>query len=231
MEKVTFGKDLPGYEIGDKNHPAVIVVQEWWGITKTIKDLTEKVHRLGGYRCLLPDLYKGKIGVDKEEAAHLMTNLGWETGTNEITQAVTYLRETGAPKVGITGFCMGGALSFCAAQHAGVDCAALFYGIPPPSACQTDKIGIPLQAHFGKLDTQVGFSDVNTAMKIEEGMKAVGVPCEFHYYEEAGHSFMNEGEEADKTRDDMGFAQPPQSVREEAWRHVMSFFAEHLKAA
>lgn len=127
------------------------------------------------------------------------------------------------------GFCMGGALSFCAAQHAGVDCAAPFYGIPPPTVCQPDKITIPLQAHFGKLDTLVGFADVKTAEKVEEGMKAANVPCEFFYYEEAGHAFMNEGEDADKNRDYMGFAQPPQSVREEAWKRVMSFFAQHLK--
>ena len=57
------------------------------------------------------------------------------------------------------GFGMGGALAFCAAEHAGVDCAVAFYGTPPPSACEPTSIKVPIQTHFGKLDTMVGFSD------------------------------------------------------------------------
>jgi carboxymethylenebutenolidase len=44
---------------------------------------------------------------------------------------------------------MGGALTFAAAQHAGVDCAAPFYGTPDPAVCTPDEIKVPVQAHFG----------------------------------------------------------------------------------
>jgi len=81
-----------------------------------------------GYRCLIPDIYHGKIGIDKEEASHLMSNLDWQRAVAEITEAVTYLKENGATKVGAVGFCMGGALSLAAAQHCGIDCAQPFYG-------------------------------------------------------------------------------------------------------
>ena len=59
---------------------------------------------------------------------------------------------------------MGGALAFCAAQHAGVDCAAPFYGIPAPTACDVTKIAVPVQAHFGKLDAMAGFSDPEVSL-------------------------------------------------------------------
>jgi dienelactone hydrolase len=33
MEKITFGVDnLPGYIVGDVNNPAMLVIQEWWGV-------------------------------------------------------------------------------------------------------------------------------------------------------------------------------------------------------
>lgn len=40
-----------------------------------------------------PDLYKGKVGVDKEEAQHLMSNLDFPTAVQEIKACVQYLRE------------------------------------------------------------------------------------------------------------------------------------------
>eukprot|EP00803_Ostreobium_quekettii_P005813 evm.model.scf_128EXC.1 EVM.evm.TU.scf_128EXC.1 scf_128EXC:12966-15565(+) len=231
MESCVFGDNVPGFEIGPKDAPAVVVIQEWWGVTDIIKGHAEKISSLGGYRCLVPDLYKGKIGVDKEEASHMMGSLDFEAAIGELKQAVDYLRAGGSPTVGAVGFCMGGALTFCAAQHAGVDCAAPFYGTPARAVCQPEAIKVPVQAHFGKLDEQKGFSDTETAMKLEAQMKEAGVPVEFFYYEGAGHAFLNEGPEADRLKDYMGFAHGPQSARDEAWSRLMAFFATHLKKA
>eukprot|EP01025_Chloroclados_australasicus_P042721 TRINITY_DN4542_c0_g1_i9.p1 TRINITY_DN4542_c0_g1~~TRINITY_DN4542_c0_g1_i9.p1 ORF type:complete len:148 (+),score=0.77 TRINITY_DN4542_c0_g1_i9:42-446(+) len=47
MEKVLFGDNLPGYEIGDKSAPAVIVIQEWWGITGIIKGQAMDIYSKG----------------------------------------------------------------------------------------------------------------------------------------------------------------------------------------
>lgn len=65
----------------------------------------------------------------------LMTNLDFPAAVKELGQAVSYLKGSGATKVGVVGFCMGGALTFAAAQHAGVDAAAPFYGCPDPAIC------------------------------------------------------------------------------------------------
>lgn len=93
----------------------------------------------------------------------LMGNLDFKAATEEITQSVKYLKSTGSPKVGTIGFCMGGALTFCAAQHSGVDCAVPFYGTPGAAVCTPEDIKVPLQAHFGELDTLKGFSDVEVS--------------------------------------------------------------------
>ena len=52
--------------------PAVIVIQEWWGITDTIKAHAEKIAEEGGFRVFVPDVYKGQLGVNVEEANHLI---------------------------------------------------------------------------------------------------------------------------------------------------------------
>ena len=66
----------------------------------------------------------------------LMSNLDFPKALAELGEAAEYLRSTGSSKVGVVGFCMGGALSFATAQHANVDCAAPFYGTPPAAICE-----------------------------------------------------------------------------------------------
>ena len=70
-----------------------------------------------------------------------MSNLDFPKAVTELGEAAEYLRSTGSPKVGVVGFCMGGALSFAAAQHANVDCAAPFYGVPSPDYCAVGSAG------------------------------------------------------------------------------------------
>jgi hypothetical protein len=69
-----------------------------------------------------------------------MNHLDFKGAIAEVSTAVQYLRDNGAQKVGCVGFCMGGALTFCAAQHSGVDAAAPFYGTPDPSICDVSAI-------------------------------------------------------------------------------------------
>jgi hypothetical protein len=48
--------------------------------------------------CLIPDIYRGKVGVNKEEASHLLSKLDWAQAVQDIKQAVQYLRDDGATK-------------------------------------------------------------------------------------------------------------------------------------
>eukprot|EP01023_Acetabularia_acetabulum_P004036 TRINITY_DN11699_c0_g2_i1.p1 TRINITY_DN11699_c0_g2~~TRINITY_DN11699_c0_g2_i1.p1 ORF type:complete len:269 (-),score=61.06 TRINITY_DN11699_c0_g2_i1:205-1011(-) len=231
MEKINFGDSLPGYEIGEKTAPAVILIQEWWGITDTVKAQASDISSQGGFRCLVPDLYKGKIGVDKEEASHLMGALDFQAAVQEIKQGVEYLKSSGSPKVGAVGTCMGGALCFASAQHAGVDAAAAFYGIPQAAICTPEEIKVPFQASFGMLDTMKGFSDADTGKQVEQRMKDAGCECEFFYYEGAGHAFLNAtyGEDALAKMNSMNFPIPPKEVTDTAWKRLMDFLAKNLK--
>lgn len=235
MEKVTFGPtSIPGYEIGSKTSPAIIVLQEWWGITDNIKNQATHLSSQG-YRCLVPDLYRGKIGVNAEEAHHLMGNLDWPAAKDEICEAASYLKTSGSPTVGVVGFCMGGALSLIGVQHSDdITCAAPFYGTPDPGICQTEKITKPVQGHFGAEDTMAGFSDPAAAAKLKDNLKAAGgTEYEVFLYAGVGHAFMNDlpGPFVDfeKRKEALGFPAYNEEQAKLAWERVISFFGKHLK--
>ncbi|PNG99844.1 hypothetical protein TSOC_014366, partial [Tetrabaena socialis] len=66
MRQVTFGTGaLPGFEAGSTSAPGVLLVQEWWGVTEIVKQQAELI-AAEGFRVLVPDLYKGTVGVDME---------------------------------------------------------------------------------------------------------------------------------------------------------------------
>ncbi len=103
MKAITFGDNLPGYEMGNMDDPGVVVIQQFFGVTPEVQHQAQMISAMG-YRCLVPDLYRGKVGADMEEAQHLMANLDWPGAINSLTQAVSYLKDTGAVKVGVVGF-------------------------------------------------------------------------------------------------------------------------------
>ena len=79
------------------------------------------------------------------------------------------------------------------------------------------------------LDVLKGFSDPETASQLESMMKEASAPAEFFYYDGVGHAFLNEGPEAERLRDQMGFPKPPVAIQQAAWDRVMKFFAAYLK--
>jgi len=147
----------------------------------------------------------------------------------EIKQAVQYLKDNGAVKVGSIGFCMGGALSIAAAQHAGIDCAVPFYGIPTAELAQPENIKVPVALHTGALDDMKGFSDADTVRTMAEKINAAGGSAVAYIYEDCGHAFLNLGEEARGQRESMGIPHPPSSAPDLAWERVFTFLKEHLK--
>src|SRR5262245_41552112 len=101
------GKQCQGFYVepaGGLSAPGLVVIQEWWGLNDQIKGVAE---RLGaaGYRALVPDLYRGKLGLEAKEAEHLMSGLDFaDAATQDIKGAVEHLKGSSS-KVGVTGFC------------------------------------------------------------------------------------------------------------------------------
>ena len=142
-----------------------------------------------GYRALVPDLYRGKSTVEAEEAHHLMTGLNFaDAASQDIRGAVQFLKSPGS-KVGVTGFCMGGALTLLAACMAPeIDAAVVWYGFPPLEYIDPTKIKAPLLGHWG---TQDEFFKIAAVDQLEDKLRAAKVTYDFHRYL-ARHAFANE---------------------------------------
>lgn len=168
--------------------PAIVVIQEWWGLNDQIRGVADRL-ATAGYQALVPDLYRGQSTVEAEEAHHLMTALNFgEAASQDIRGAVQFLK-TRAPKVGVTGFCMGGALTLLAlTQSPEIDAGVVWYGCPPLDYIDASKLNVPLMGHWA---TQDEFFKIDTVDALEHKLRDAGVGFEFHRYL-AHHAFANE---------------------------------------
>ena len=116
------------------NGPGVIVIQEWWGLVDHIKDVCDRF-AAEGFVALAPDLYHGKTTKSPDEAGKLMMALRIDDAEKNLKGASAYLAthdSTTGEKVGVVGFCMGGALAlYTATKNEYIGACVVFYGGHP----------------------------------------------------------------------------------------------------
>ena len=202
--------------------PGVVVIQEWWGLNDQIKGVAERFAK-AGYRALVPDLYRGKVALAANEAEHLMTNLNFgEAAGQDIRGAVQHLKATGSGKAGVTGFCMGGALTILSAVNVPEDDASVaWYGFPPLEYVNASKIKAPLMGHWAIDDVPFPIAKVD---ELEKRLRDAKVNFEFHRYK-AKHAFANEEADA-KNLAMLGYNR---EAAEQAWKRTLEFFDKNLK--
>lgn len=221
------GVSVKGY-LAEARQPigSVVVIQEWWGINDQIRGVADRF-ATAGFTALVPDLYRGKNTVEMEEANHLMENLDFgDAAGNDIRGATSFLkgRHIGSGKVGITGYCMGGALTVLAMTAVPeADAGVVWYGVPPLEYVDATKIGKgrPLMAHWGEQDEAFPIANVDG---FEKQLREAGVDYEGYRYL-ARHAFANETAVGPGripiTQYDPVWAQM-------AWDRTMRFFGQHL---
>jgi carboxymethylenebutenolidase len=201
--------------------PAIVVIQEWWGLNAQIRGVADRL-ALAGFAALVPDLYRGQSTVEAEEAHHLMDGLNFgDAASQDIRGAVQFLKARGA-KVGVTGFCMGGALTLLAlTQSPEIDAGVVWYGCPPLEYIDAAAIRAPIQGHWAIQDQ---FFKIETVDALQEKLNAANVSHEFHRYL-AHHAFANETAigpgRIPATQYDPVWAQ-------QAWDRTLHFFGKHL---
>jgi len=187
------GQELPGYyKTKEGSKMGLIVLQEWWGLNDQMKAYVDKYNTDGKFNALSPDLFRGVVATNQEHASKLLQDLDWEGAIEDIRLSAQYLLANGNAKVGVVGFCMGGALSLAAASLLKeIAVCVSFYGVPNFQFADPINIHCPVQAHFGNLDDQTGFSDPATASKLEERLKEGKVKYEVYRYDGVKHAFTN----------------------------------------
>ena len=218
------GQSVQGYlaEPASATAPAVVVIQEWWGLNAQIKGVADRMAG-AGYRALVPDLYRGKVALEAKEAEHLMGNLDFgDAASQDVRGAVQHLKARSG-KVGVTGFCLGGALTVLAAVNVPeADAGVIWYGFPPLEYVDAPKIKAPLLGHFAVEDVPFPIATVDT---LEETLRAAGVRFEFHRYQ-AKHAFANETLVGDRK---LPMAEYNAPAAELAWTRTLQFFGRHLR--
>ena len=192
----------------------VLLIQEYWGINEHIRDLAGRFAS-EGYLCVAPDLYRGRIAADKDEAATLMQALPIEDGMETIRKAMDAVKETyKIEQFAIIGFCMGGTFALRAAcEIPELKAAAPFYG-DIPEADVLKKLKVPTLFIAGERDAWINAQKVNG---LKEVAKKYDLPVEVVSYD-ADHAFFND------TRPQVYDAE----AAADAWRRVLNHFEKQL---
>lgn len=217
------GKETSGYvavPADGQQGPGVVVIQEWWGLEDHIKSVADRFAE-AGFVAIAPDLYYGEVATEPDEARKLAMSLreNWQGAMAVIQAAVdTVLAhpQTASKTVGVTGFCMGGGLTWHgAAKLNHIGAAVPFYGGGPEmSDEEVAQIQVPVLAIFGELDQGVS---PEVARGRAAQMDKAGVSHETIIYPEAHHAFFND------TRPVYN-----EEAAADAWQRMTALFREAL---
>jgi carboxymethylenebutenolidase len=198
--------------------PGVVVVQEWWGLESSIKEVARRLAR-EGYAAIVPDLYHGEIAVDAERAHELSRSLESKRALADLVAAAAWMRaepRVGQKKLAVMGFCMGGGLAQeLALADPGLAAVVVFYGTPVTETARLARLRAPLQAHFGEADRGI---TVDRVEAFRQALRRAGKPAEVHLYAGAGHAFMN----------DQRPSFHPDAAKQ-AWARTLAFLHKRVK--
>lgn len=214
------GMAVSGYfaQTPGRKGPGVVVIQEWWGLVPHIKSVAERLAE-AGFLALAPDLYHGKFAKSPGEAERLMMAMNIDKAEKDLSAGVSYLQEhTANPtgKVGVIGFCMGGALAlYAAARNPDIAACIVFYGAHPKIRPDLPSLNAAVLGIYGENDKSV---TVKSARDLEKKLKDLGKSVEIQIYPGAGHAFFNDERPEVYNK----------SAAEDAWKRSLDFLTRHL---
>lgn len=180
---------------GSEGSIGVLVIQEWWGLVDQIKHTCDRFSE-AGFTALAPDLYNGTEVplTEPDEAAKRMMAMKMGEAAKQLSGSVDeLLRRTGATKVGVVGFCMGGGLALVLAcqRPDAVSAVVPAYGVIPWADAHPDysKMEAVVEGHVAALD---GSFSPDAAHALEAQLTGLGKQASFFVYPGVDHAFFNE---------------------------------------
>jgi carboxymethylenebutenolidase len=197
--------------------PGVIVIQEWWGLVRHIKNVCDRF-AAEGFSALAPDIYHGKTADEPDGAGKLFMALNIAQAEKDLRGAAGFLAgHSSTAKLGAVGFCMGGQLALYAATlNPNVGACVNFYGIHPNVKPDYAKLSGPVLGLFAEKDS---FVTPQTAKDVDAAIRKAGKSSEIHIYPGADHAFFN-----DERPDAFN-----KTAADDAWRRTLAHFRQHLK--
>ncbi len=200
--------------------PALVVIQEWWGLNDWVKEQTRALAK-EGYVALAVDLYHGKV-TDKQEDAHqLMMGLSPDAAMRDLKASFDFLakrRAVDKTRIGVIGWCMGGRYALAlGTEEPTLGAVVAYYGAPPTDPAAIARLKAPVLGNYGAEDKGPAPAQVK---EFEDAMKKAGHTTDIKIYEGAGHAFANENNPWNGYR--------PEAAKD-AWARTTAFLAKYLK--
>jgi carboxymethylenebutenolidase len=203
--------------------PAVVVIQEWWGLNDWIKENAKRL-AAKGYVALAPDLYRGKVTDDMKVASQLVKGLPPDRALRDLQAAVKTLAamdNVRKDRIGSIGWCMGGGYSLQLALHNHtLKACVICYGRVITDSDKLKPLAARVLGIFGEEDKGIPAKSVR---EFESALKKEGRKVErINIFADAGHGFM---------RPTNGSTKNPayrESQAQQAWVQIEEFFAKTL---
>ena len=204
---------------GDGPWPALIVIQEWWGLDAQTKSIADRFAK-EGYLAFAPDVYHGELAQlgDHEKAMSLVQKYG-PTAPDELVKVFDALKSHPEcnGKVGSVGFCFGGRMSLTIGINRPLDAICTFYGGGMQQIFdKLNAVHCPVLGLFGDKDESI---PVGTVEQFDKLLDEIGVEHEVIVYPNSVHAFF---------RDSDPNVYKPEAAKD-AWERVKKFFANNLK--
>ncbi len=180
--------------------PVIIVLQEIFGVNPGIRSIALH-YAQSGYLALCPDLFWRKernLSLSESEPAHwargfaLYSEYDFDRGVDDIAAAIALARRLpgSSGKVGVTGYCLGGLLTFLAAARTDADAFVAYYGGGTERFVdRAGGIAAPLLYHLAEEDEYIG-PDAQQAIR---GALAQVPSATVHSYPGCNHAFARPG--------------------------------------
>lgn len=194
----------------------VLVIHENRGLTPHIQDVARRI-ALAGFLAIAPDLLapQGGTPADEDKARDLIGTADYDLA---LAQARSFAdKARGVPrssgKVGMVGFCWGGAFVNRMAVAGGIDAGVAYYG-PAPAPAEAAKVSAPLMLHYAEKDARVA----QTGEPWVAALNAADKPVEAFTYAGVDHAFNN----------DTSAARYDKAAADLAWSRTLAFLHRHL---
>jgi carboxymethylenebutenolidase len=229
----TADREVPAYRAMPTKpgpFPLVLVVQEIFGVHEHIRDVCRRLAKLG-YMAIAPELYVRQGSVAdmadvKEIIAKVVSKVPDAQVMSDLDAAVAYAKGTGkahTAKVGITGFCWGGRITWLYCAHsAEVKAGVAWYGklvgeasgnTPRHPIDVVGELKAPVLGLYGAADQGI---PVETVDRIRAACQAAGKSCELVVYPDTPHAFNA----------DYRPSYRPEAAKD-AWAKMLGWFRDH----
>jgi carboxymethylenebutenolidase len=197
--------------------PTVVVIHENRGLNDHVRDVARRL-AVAGYRAVAPDMLSpsGGTPANEDTARDAIGKLDVGKSVSDAVAMVGELKKSSrGGKVGVVGFCWGGAFVNRLAVAAGdeLNAAVSYYG-PAPDPSEAARVQSPIMIHDAGLDTRVN----STSFPWVEALRKTGKTVKFFLYDGVNHAFNNDtsAERYNKEAADL------------AWKRTLAFFRQHL---